>query len=327
MIDSTTLTVIDQGSAGTAQLVIEADAGGQAQKALQYALFESRKGSGSVAFQRKDVFAGPENGLDALADGSEMQPLADLVLALGPDVNSPKIHDCGAELLACISLVGQQGFPATAPAAPEKLQSHLTFIALGRGKAKRSGSAVGGEDGMQAYSPEVAGMTGAVSVVRDVRKGGAKNGFPASGALHRGRVDEQKIICETGTLPGKDDQEPLEKRGRTAPALEVGGLCRNLGEERGKTVLSHAQEATVRRDAHDGLSHTQGDDLGIGGSAAGVSLGLRQKIIGCAINDGAEGVEVGVHRGLQADGVAITVGFGLSASNPFFSAMFVESII
>ncbi len=58
--------------------------------------------------RERDVFAGPENGLDALADGSEMQLLADLVLALGPDVNSPKIHDLRAELLACISLVGQQ---------------------------------------------------------------------------------------------------------------------------------------------------------------------------------------------------------------------------
>ncbi len=58
--------------------------------------------------------------------------LADLVLALGPDVNAqPKIHDCGAELLACISLVGQQGFPATAPAAPEKLQSTSRSSRLG----------------------------------------------------------------------------------------------------------------------------------------------------------------------------------------------------
>ena len=41
--------------------------------------------------------------------------------------------------------------------------------------------------------------------------------------------------------------------------------------------------------------------------------GLWQEIVGCAIDDRAESVEVGVHRGLRADGVLGTVGFGLSA--------------
>ena len=46
-----------------------------------------------------------------------------------------------------------------------------------------------------------------------------------------------------------------------------------------------------------------------------LALGLAsgKKVVGCAINDGAESVEVGVHRGLRADGVLGTVGFGLSA--------------
>jgi hypothetical protein len=34
-----------------------------------------------------------------------------------------------------------------------------------------------------------------------------------------------------------------------------------------------------------------------------------------------------VHRGLLVDGVADTADFGLSASNPFCAAIFVESII
>ena len=48
---------------------------------------------------------------------------------------------------------------------------------------------------------------------------------------------------------------------------------------------------------------------------------------GCAINDGAEGVEVGVHRRLLVDGVLVTADFGLCAPNPFCSDMFVASII
>jgi hypothetical protein len=57
-------------------------------------------------------------------------------------------------------------------------------------------------------------------------------------------------------------------------------------------------------------------------------LSLWQKVIGCAINVGAESVEVGVHRGLRVDGVSDTADFGLSALFSFGSmAISVESII
>ncbi len=54
---------------------------------------------------------------------------------------------------------------------------------------------------------------------------------------------------------------------------------------------------------------------------------LWQEIVGCAIDDGAESVEVGVHRGLRADGVFGTVGFGLSALLSLDRLNLVESII
>jgi polyisoprenoid-binding protein YceI len=47
----------------------------------------------------------------------------------------------------------------------------------------------------------------------------------------------------------------------------------------------------------------------------------------CAINGNAESVEVGVHRGLQVDGVVRTADFGLSVQNPIATAIAVESII
>jgi hypothetical protein len=90
---------------------------------------------------------------------------------------------------------------------------------------------------------------------------------------------------------------------------------------------SSPQEASVGGDAHKHLSHGEGDDLGVRGFPPGVCPPLWQKIIGCAINDGAESVEVGVHRGLQADGVSDTADFGLSASNPFLAVISVASII
>jgi hypothetical protein len=69
------------------------------------------------------------------------------------------------------------------------------------------------------------------------------------------------------------------------------------------------------------------DELGVGDPAPGVGPGLWQKIVGCAIDDGAESVEVGVHRGLRADGVFGTVGFGLSALLSLDRLDLVESII
>ena len=71
----------------------------------------------------------------------------------------------------------------------------------------------------------------------------------------------------------------------------------------------------------------KGDDLGVREPAAGVPSCLWQEIVGCAINDRAESVEVGVHRGLQADDVHDTVGFGLSALLSLDTADLVESII
>ena len=54
-------------------------------------------------------------------------------------------------------------------------------------------------------------------------------------------------------------------------------------------------------------------DLRVGDPAAGISGLGGQEIVRRAINDGAESVEVGVHRGLSVDGCFGTADFGLSA--------------
>jgi hypothetical protein len=94
-----------------------------------------------------------------------------------------------------------------------------------------------------------------------------------------------------------------------------------------KPLVSHGEEPPVGRDTHDRLGHTEGDDLGVCDSAAGVRPGLWQKVVGCAINHGTESVEVGVHRGLSVDGVLGTVGFGLSVLLSLGAVNLVESII
>ncbi len=66
---------------------------------------------------------------------------------------------------------------------------------------------------------------------------------------------------------------------------------------------------------------------GIGDQPARIGRAAGQKVISRAINCDAEGVEVGVHRGLSADGVFGTVDFDPSASNPGSTAISVESLI
>ena len=87
------------------------------------------------------------------------------------------------------------------------------------------------------------------------------------------------------------------------------------------------EKAPIRGDAHDGLGQGEGDQLGVGDAAAGVASPRGQEIVGGDINRGAEGVEVGVHRGLRVNGAIATVNFDPSALSPGSTAKSVESVI
>src|SRR4030042_3725794 len=84
------------------------------------------------------------------------------------------------ELLSRIALVGQEYLPTLTPAALKEFTADLAFVPLGRAEGVGAGSAVQGKHGMQAYPPEVAGVTRTVPVVTEVGKSGAKHRLPAS---------------------------------------------------------------------------------------------------------------------------------------------------
>jgi hypothetical protein len=105
------------------------------------------------------------------------------------------------------------------------------------------------------------------------------------------------------------------------------GLLGQLGEQIAQTLAGDGEEAAVGGDSHDRLGDAEGRDLGVCDSATGISGLLGQEIVCRAINDCAESVEVGVHRGLSVDGCFSTADFGLSASNPSITAFAVESTI
>jgi hypothetical protein len=75
----------DERAARSAELVVEGDAGREGEQAAGDACEESFDRAGAVALEREQVFAGPEDRLDALADGGEVEPVVGLVLTNAPD--------------------------------------------------------------------------------------------------------------------------------------------------------------------------------------------------------------------------------------------------
>jgi hypothetical protein len=170
-------------------------------------------------------------------------------------------------------------------------------------------------------------MAAGVAVAADLGQSGAPDGLERPSAFDRGGIKEKKIVSGSRAPRTEDAEEPLDGLREPSSALVVGMLSGKTGKQVADLPAGRTKEAPIGWKAHEGLGNCEGDDLGIGGAPASDSPSLWQKIIGCAINNGAEGVQVGVHRGLQADDVLNTVGFGPSASKPFFGAMFVASII
>ena len=60
--------VVDECAAGAAELVVEGDAGREAEEALQDAFFDAGEGAGAVAFEGEQVFAGVEDRLSRVTD-------------------------------------------------------------------------------------------------------------------------------------------------------------------------------------------------------------------------------------------------------------------
>src|SRR5664279_467169 len=117
MIDSTPAAsgaVVDESTAGPPQPVVEADAGGEAEEAAEHPLTQARHGARPVALQGEHVLAGPEDRLDALADGGEVRTASTLVLARGAHDEGAQLGRGEGELAPGVALVADQHFAAAA---------------------------------------------------------------------------------------------------------------------------------------------------------------------------------------------------------------------
>ena len=121
--------------------------------------------------------------------------------------------------------------------------------------------------------------------------------------------------------------EPIFERLATWPPPALEPIANEFLRQVSQADPGHGEKAPVGRDAHDRLGQGEGDQLGVTDPSAGVSGPGGQEIVGGDINRGAEGVEVGVHRGPRVDGAFATADFGPSARGPFSTALSVESVI
>src|SRR5579884_1939287 len=242
MVDSTRLgDVVDECAAGSAELVVEADAGGEAEEALEDALAQAGEGAGAVAFQGEQVFAGPEDRFDSLPDRCEVRASTGFVFAAGADDRGVELVDSLSELAAGVALVAEERFAAVALTELEQFETDLALIALGRGELERARRAVGCEQCVQPETPEEAGMRGAVSVVGGLGERGTLHRLTASAALDRGRVDQEQIVPVAGALAGEHAEQPLDRVRQTAPALEVGRLGRDHREQVAQPLAGHLE--------------------------------------------------------------------------------------
>ncbi len=180
MVDSARLgAVVDEGAAGAVELVVECDGGGEADEALQDAFAQAGECAGAVAFEREDVFAGPEDALDALADRRQVRPAAGLVTSAGPHDRGVQFADGCGERAAGVALVAEQDLAALAATAREQPERDVALVDLWRGECQGAWCAIGREDRVQPKPPEIAAVTSTPAVIGGVTELGATNRFAA----------------------------------------------------------------------------------------------------------------------------------------------------
>src|SRR3954447_14162659 len=97
--------VVDQRACGAAEVVVERDAGGEGEQALTDACSEAVQGAGAVAFEAEQVFEGPEDAFDPLADRRQVRTGAGFVFAARAHDLCVAVAHGGGKVAAGVALV------------------------------------------------------------------------------------------------------------------------------------------------------------------------------------------------------------------------------
>src|SRR5262245_63258871 len=168
MIDAAFLGgVVGECAAGSAELVVEGDAGCECEQSGRDACGEVAWGAGAVALEAEQVFAGLEDGLDALPDRGKVRAVVALVAAGGTDDGCAEGAHGVCELPAGVALVADDRL-AAAQAAGEQRQRDLALGPVGCDEGCCAWGAVGGTKQVQAHAPEPARVASGVAVAAAV---------------------------------------------------------------------------------------------------------------------------------------------------------------
>jgi hypothetical protein len=151
-----------------AESVVEGDGGCEGGEAADESCSEGVQGAGAVAFDGQDVFGGPEDALDALADRGEVWSSSGFVFAARANDCRVQRVDLGLEVFAGVALVADDDDMARAVDTLQQSECDVAFTDLGTGQRQGPGGAVGREQGVQPEAVEVAAVAGAVAVVGGV---------------------------------------------------------------------------------------------------------------------------------------------------------------
>src|ERR1700742_2946287 len=193
--------VVGQCAGGAAEVVVERDAGGEREQALADAGSEAVQGAGAVAFEREQVFEGPEDALDPLADRGQVRSGAGFVFAAWADDQRLAGTHGGGEVAAGVALVADHDQRPAALAAVDEVQADVAFVAFGAGERDRAWGAVEREQPVQPEAPEEAAVAAAGAVVGGVAELAAAHALGRAGALDRGGVDDEQVVVKARAHP------------------------------------------------------------------------------------------------------------------------------
>src|SRR3954451_13155213 len=242
---------VGQGAAGPAEVVVECDRCGHREEPAGDAGSERVEGAGAVAFEGEDVFGGPEDAFDALADRREVRSGAGFGFAVRAQDQGADFANAGFEGAAGVALVTDQGLSAS-PAAGEHPQRDLTLIDLGRGQLQSARGAVRGEDRVQPEAVEEAAVAGAKALVRDRRErvgqavaATALDRLATASTLDRGRVNQQHRVVVAGTHPGELVNQRLDRVAESLAALVEPRAPGQRGEQMAQLLGGDPGEAMI----------------------------------------------------------------------------------
>src|SRR5215210_5857744 len=103
---------VGDGAGRAVEPVVEVDAGGEREQSLGDACAQVSQRAGAVAFEAEEVFAGPEDRLDSLADRGQARAAVGFVLAGGSKHGGAELVDGVGEVAPGVALVGDHGLAA-----------------------------------------------------------------------------------------------------------------------------------------------------------------------------------------------------------------------